>query len=65
MNSKEILEKGVTFQDLIMLVRELQDKSDNKIAVEVLFNRTGESTRKIVNIVLENNYRLVTGKVHP
>jgi hypothetical protein len=65
MNTKEILEKGVTFQDFIVLVRELQDKTDNEIALEVFFNRTSESTRKIVNILLDYNYRLVTGKVKP
>jgi hypothetical protein len=65
MNAKEILEKGVTFQDLIVLVRELQDKTDNDIALDVFFDRTSKSTRKIVNIVLQHNYRLVTGKVHP
>jgi hypothetical protein len=65
MNSKRLLEKGVTFQDLIVLVRELQNKTDNDIALDVFFDRTSESTRKIVNIVLQHNYRLVTGKVYP
>jgi hypothetical protein len=54
-----ILEKGVTFQDLIIMVRELQNKSDNDIALDVFFDRTSESTRKIVNIMLQHNYRLV------
>jgi hypothetical protein len=61
MNTKEILEKGVTFQDLIIMVRELQDKTDNEIALEVFFNRS-DSTRKIVNVLLDYNYRLVRGK---
>lgn len=65
MNTKVILEKGVTFQDLIVMVRELQDKTDNEIALEVFFNGTEEHTRKIVNIMLEHNHRLVTGKVNP
>ena len=65
MNTKEILGKGVTFQDLIVLVRELQVKTDNDIALDVFFDRTSDSTRKIVNIMLQHNYRLVTGKVNP
>jgi hypothetical protein len=65
MNTKQILEKGVTFQDFIAMVRELQDKSDDEIALDIFFNRTEEPTRKLVNIMLEHNYRLVTGKVHP
>ena len=65
MNTKEILEKGVTFQDFIVLVRELQDKTDNEIALEVFFNRTSKPTRKIVDVLLDYNFGLVRGKVRP
>jgi hypothetical protein len=65
MTSQEILEKGVTFQEFIAMVRELQDKTDDEIALDIFFNRTDEPTRKIVNIMLEHNYRLVSAKIHP
>jgi hypothetical protein len=65
MNTKKILEKGVTFQDFIVLVRELQGKTDNEIAIDVFCDRTSDSTRKLLNIMLQHNYRLVAGKAYP
>lgn len=39
------------------------NKADNDIALDVFFDRTSDSTRKIVNIMLQHNYRLVLSKV--
>ena len=38
MDIAELLQKEVTFQDLIIMLRELQDKIDSDIAIDVFFN---------------------------
>ena len=51
MDIAELLQKEVTFQDLIIMLRELQDKIDSDIAIDVFFNWTSDSTRKIVDLM--------------
>jgi hypothetical protein len=62
MDTKQILEKGVTFQDLIIMVREFSNSTDEEIGEQVFFDLTSESSKKILNVLLQYNYRLVRGK---